>query len=57
MSSDTYKKDVRKIEYPGMIVRVHTPELTDNERCVRMNELVRAASAVIISANRTKKEE
>lgn len=45
-SQDTYK-EVRTFEYPNMIVRVHIPDLTEDERNRRMRILHDAAAAVL----------
>ena len=45
-SQDTYK-EVRVIESPNAIVRVHIPELTEGERARRMKQLYKAAEALL----------
>ena len=44
--ADTYK-EVRTFEYPGMIVRVHIPDLTEEERARRMKQLYKAAEELL----------
>ena len=36
--SDVYK-EIRVFEFPNMTVRVHFPDLTEEERAIRMKEL------------------
>ena len=43
---DTYK-EVRVFEFSNMIVRVHIPELTEEERARRMKQLYKAAEALL----------
>lgn len=43
---DTYK-EVKTFEYPNMIVRVHVPDLTEEERTRRMKAIHRAAEGVL----------
>ena len=45
-SQDTYK-EVRTFEYPNMVVRVHIPDLTNEERNRRMRILHNAAASVL----------
>lgn len=46
MNKDKYK-ETRIIEFPGMIVKVHTPDITAEERERRMKEIRRTAAEVI----------
>lgn len=43
---DTYK-EVRTFEFPGMIARVHIPDLTQEERSRRMKAIYRAAAELL----------
>ena len=43
---DTYK-EVKVFEFPGMIARVHTPDLTPVEKAHRMKEIHKAAAALL----------
>ncbi len=43
---DTYK-EVKEFEYPNMIIRVHIPDLTDEERKQRMKTLHKAAEELL----------
>lgn len=43
---DTYK-EVRTIEFPGMIARVHFPDLTTEERSRRMQYIKDAAEKLL----------
>ena len=45
---DTYK-EVRVFEYPNMIIRVHIPDLTEDERKRRMKAIEKAAAALLRS--------
>lgn len=56
MSKDTYKEK-RTIVFPGMTINVYIPNLTAEERELRMKEVKRAASALIIASQRTKTSE
>jgi hypothetical protein len=40
-------KEVKTIEFPNMVVRVHVPELTPEERAKRMEAIRRTASALL----------
>ena len=44
--TDTYK-EVRTIEFPGMIARVHIPDLTPDERNRRMRNIQNAAEKLL----------
>lgn len=37
---------------PAAVVRIHRPELTPEERARRMEEIKRAATALIVAANK-----
>lgn len=59
MAEQVYK-EVRVFEYPNAIVRVHIPELTEEERNRRMKKVHDAAAALLRSAyeaREAKKEE
>ncbi len=43
---DTYK-EVKTFTYPGMVVRVHIPELEANEREKRMKRIYEAAASLL----------
>ncbi len=45
---DTYK-EVKVFEYPDMTIRVHIPDLTEDERKRRMKNIEKAAAALILS--------
>lgn len=45
---DTYK-EVRTFTYPNCIVRVHIPDLTEEERARRMQEIHNAAAKLLKS--------
>lgn len=45
---DTYK-DVKVFQYPNMTVRVHIPDLTEEERNRRMKAVYRAAAELLKS--------
>lgn len=45
-SQDTYK-EVKIIEFPGMIARVHIPDITAEERERRMKAIHKAAAALL----------
>ena len=47
---DTYK-EVRTICRDGVVVRVHIPDLTEEERSRRMREIERAAARLLASKN------
>lgn len=48
---DTYK-EVREFHYPDMIVRVHIPDITPEERTRRMKQIHNAASELLKSQRR-----
>ena len=45
---DTYK-EIRTFEYPGMIVRVHIPDISEAERNRRMKQLYSATESILKS--------
>ena len=47
---DTYK-EVKTLHYENVVVRVHIPDLTTEERERRMKEIGKAAGRLIISKN------
>lgn len=46
---DTYK-EIKTFESPGWIVRVHIPDITEEERAIRMKRVHDAAASLIKSA-------
>lgn len=44
--ADTYK-EVRVINFPGMVARIHIPELTPEERSRRMKNIQKAAENLL----------
>lgn len=44
--ADTYK-EIRTFEYPGIMVRVHIPDLSDAERSRRTKQLYKATEALL----------
>ena len=52
---DTYK-EVKVFEYPDMIIRVHIPDLTEDERKRRMKQIEKAAAELLISEMQRKAE-
>lgn len=48
MSKDTYK-EVRTFQFDGATVRVHIPDLTDEERAKRMQAIGQAAARLVFS--------
>lgn len=48
VQEDTYK-EVKVFEFPDMIVRVHIPDLTDEEHNRRMKRIEKAAAELLIS--------
>lgn len=45
-SQDSYK-EVKTFTYPNAIVRVHIPDLAEDERSRRMKEVQRAAQQIL----------
>jgi ribosome recycling factor len=54
--ADVYK-ETRVFTYPGMVVRVHIPDLTEEERARRMKILHDAAAEIIKAALKVKHQE
>lgn len=50
-TQDTYK-EVRVFEYPNMIVRVHIPDISDEENERRMKAVRKAAEALLKEGHR-----
>ena len=50
-SQDVYK-EVRVFEYPNMIVRVHIPDISDEENERRMKRVRKAAEALLKEASK-----
>lgn len=48
-NTDTYK-EVKTFTYPEIIIRVHIPDLSDDERKRRMKIIEKAAAALIIGS-------
>ena len=46
--ADTYN-EIKTFEYPGMLVRVHIPDLSDAERSRRTKQLYKATEALLKS--------
>ena len=44
------QREMRVFQYPNMIVRVHFPDLTEDEKKKRTTELYKAAEALLKSA-------
>lgn len=40
-------KEVKTIEFPNMVVRVHVPELTEEERAKRMTAIHKKAAELL----------
>ena len=51
---DTYK-EVRTIEFPGMVARVFIPELSEDERNRRMKLIHNAAASLLKESGRCEK--
>lgn len=49
--ADTYKED-QCMEFPGMVVRIRRPELTENEMAKRLAAIHKAAEQLLISERR-----
>lgn len=45
---DTYK-EVREMEFPGLIARVHIPDISPEERAKRMKSIHKAAESLLKS--------
>lgn len=50
MTTDTYK-EVRTFNFPGMVARVHIPDLTEEERSKRM-KLIHTQAANLLKEKR-----
>lgn len=50
---DVYK-EVRVFEYPGMIIRVHIPDLDERERTRRMKQIHDAAAKLLKEERKVK---
>lgn len=50
-SQDVYK-EVRVFEYPNMIVRVHIPDISDEENERRMKKIRKSAEALLKEVHR-----
>ena len=55
MASQVTYKEIRKFEYPNMVVRVHIPDLTEDERSKRMKTVHKAAEELLKSTLSIKK--
>jgi ribosome recycling factor len=51
---DTYK-EVKTIEFSGMVARVYVPELTEDERNHRMKIIHRAAAKLLMNERKEKR--
>ena len=51
------QSEMRTFHYPNMVVRVHFPDLTDEERKRRNKELYKAAEDILKSAPERKKKD
>lgn len=52
---DTYK-EVRTFTYPNCIIRVHIPDITEEERARRMQKIHDAAASLLKGAMKRKGE-
>lgn len=52
---DTYK-EVRTFYSPGWKIRVHIPDLTEEERAKRMKQIEKAAFDVIVNTEARRRE-
>ena len=52
---DTYK-EVRTLDCPGWKIRVHIPDLTEEERARRMKQIEKAAFDVIVNTEARRRE-
>ena len=46
--TDTYK-EIRTFHYDNIVVRVHIPDISEEERARRMKEIARAAAQLLSS--------
>lgn len=51
---DVYK-EIRTFEFPGMVVRVHIPDLEEAERTRRMKRIHEAAARLLKEEGKVKK--
>ena len=49
---DTYK-EVRTFNFPGMVARVHIPDLTPEVRAARMAAIQKQAARLLMSAEKS----
>lgn len=56
MSKDTYK-EVRTFHYENAVVRVHIPDLTEEESARRMKAIKEAAAELLLAPKKTESEE
>lgn len=56
MQNQTEYIHTKTIEFPGMIARIYSPVLTDEERNRRMKRIHDAAAELLKSQERTKKQ-
>lgn len=52
---DTYHKEAKVIEFPGMVVRVFSPILTEEEHNRRMKKIHDAAAKLLKSTDLVKR--
>lgn len=52
---DTYYKEAKVIEFPGMVVKVFSPILTEEERTRRMKKIHDAAARLLKSTDLIKR--
>lgn len=52
---DTYK-ETKTFNFPGMVARVHIPDLTIEERNRRLNKIKKTAMELILETERIKNE-
>jgi ribosome recycling factor len=49
-TQDTYK-EIKTFHFPGMVVRVHIPDLTEEERNARMKSIHKQAAILLKKVN------
>ena len=54
MENDTYK-EIKTFHYDNAVVRVHIPDITEEERKRRMASVTKAAIELILSVEQLKK--
>ena len=54
MQAQTTYKEVKTFEYTNMVVRVHIPDLTDEEKKRNMKQLFKATESLLKSYDRKK---